>query len=400
MDLTGTERLHGSLSKMTSHIHALFKAKAKVALAPTIGCAWALSRYSGTSQPVIVPANSAIESAIAFLPIQSLRIKDDTVRLLSDVGITFVGDLLALPKRSLTQRFGKHLLHRIEQCLGIVDERLHSVAPKAHFKSARSFEPPISKRSSIVLASRYLFEDLLLRLAAVNKKAKYFLITINESDGRSAKKELSLASATADFTHFFSIVEPIIEGMSFFEEVCSIEVSASQIEDATPEQKTLSPSSERTCDSRRKEELLNDFAIRIGKDRILRAVLHQSYVPERSFSYDSFLNESVAESIRDRPLPYTIDERPSIIYSEPERIATIAMLPDRPPSFVHWKNRKLKILSGIGPERIAPEWWKADLQRQQFAERDYFKIQDEYGRWLWVYRDQKTLEWFIQGLWT
>ena len=191
--------------------------------------------------------------------------------------------------------------------------------------------------------------------------------------------------------------------MNFFEEVSFIEVSAGDIEDSTIQQHSLSShDSYESVDSKQKEELLNNFAVRIGKDRILRALLHQSYVPERSFSYDSILNESVAETLSEEslPLPYTLYERPSVIYSQPEPIATIAMLPDRPPSFIHWKDRKLKILSGIGPERIAPEWWQENISKQQFSERDYFKIQDEFGRWLWVYRDQNTLEWFLHGLWT
>jgi protein ImuB len=293
------------------------------------------------------------------------------------------------------------LLYRVEQCLGLIEERLHTVEAPKTFNSRRRFEPPISRRSSVVFASRYLFEDLRLQLGLANKRAKYFHITIEESDGRSTKKELALASATSDFMHFFSVVEPIIEGMNFSEEVSCIEVSARDIEDARSEQKSLSShESEGFADSRQREELLNNFAVRIGKDRVLRALLHQSYVPERSYSYDSMLNESPVEALAERSLPYTLDERPSIIYPHPEPISTIAMLPDRPPSFVHWKSRKLKVLSGIGPERIAPEWWIGDLLRQQFAERDYFKIQDEFGRWLWVYRDQKTLEWFVHGLWT
>jgi protein ImuB len=76
------------------------------------------------------------------------------------------------------------------------------------------------------------------------------------------------------------------------------------------------------------------------------------------------------------------------------------MLPDKPPSWIRWRNTTLSIISGIGPERIAPEWWQGDLQRDTFSERDYFTIQDTFGRWLWVFREQRSQQWFMHGVWT
>jgi protein ImuB len=76
------------------------------------------------------------------------------------------------------------------------------------------------------------------------------------------------------------------------------------------------------------------------------------------------------------------------------------MLPDKPPSRIRWRNATLSIISGIGPERIAPEWWRGDLQRDIFSERDYFTIQDASGRWLWVFRDNTSQSWFVHGVWT
>jgi hypothetical protein len=31
--------------------------------------------------------------------------------------------------------------------------------------------------------------------------------------------------------------------------------------------------------------------------------------------------------------------------------------------------------------------------------RDYFKVQDEQGRWLWIYRVLEQGCWFVHGLW-
>ena len=73
------------------------------------------------------------------------------------------------------------------------------------------------------------------------------------------------------------------------------------------------------------------------------------------------------------------------------------MLPDRPPVRLCWKGVNLDVLQATGPERIAPEWWH--LHRAPQNEREYFKVQDHLGRWLWVYRDRRDMQWFVQGLW-
>jgi protein ImuB len=75
------------------------------------------------------------------------------------------------------------------------------------------------------------------------------------------------------------------------------------------------------------------------------------------------------------------------------------MLPDKPPSFIQWRGKNLKIITGIGPERIAPEWWGRSLAQGEGVTRDYFKVQDECGRWLWVFRDPITQTWFLHGMW-
>jgi protein ImuB len=75
------------------------------------------------------------------------------------------------------------------------------------------------------------------------------------------------------------------------------------------------------------------------------------------------------------------------------------MLPDKPPSRIQWRGKHLSIISGTGPERIAPEWWRTHLHNDSFVGRDYFTIQDDAGRWLWVFRETRTQRWFVHGVW-
>lgn len=399
LDLTGTERLHGDLRAFASSFHSLMGGAARVAVAPTVGAAWALSRYGAPGVPPTVLSRAQVPRAVSLLPVQALRIDERCARLLSDVGVTLIGQLLNLPRQSLSQRFGKFLLYRLEQALGAIEERLHAITPPRAYRAQRTFEPPLSSRKSITIAINHLFAELLAQLKRHGKRAKIFLLTIHDCAGQSTAKEFPLASATDDISHLAAIIDPIVEGMNFFGEVHDVALCAEQLEEASAEQRSLSPSRDAAAAARSRAELLNAFTVRLGKARVSVATLARSHIPERSFGYASPLSDQQPAALHEPIVPYSLRERPSLLLPKPEPVQTIAMLPDKPPSFLHWRGTKLKIITGIGPERISPEWWASSGSRAHFAERDYFKVQDDSGRWLWVYRDQESLEWFLHGVW-
>jgi protein ImuB len=408
IDLTGTERFHGqrigSLERLVEQLYEIFKRRAHIALTPTIGSAWALSRYGAAFAPRVISHPHTLATALMDLPVEALRLSHDSLKAVGRVGITTIGELVRIPHHTLAQQFGKHTLFRVRQAYGEIDEGFETIEEQRTFVSSRIFEPPLIKRQSITHAITHLFRDIIEQLIGQRKRARYFRLTISETNAHTIQKELPLRSASNDPAHLLSIIEPIIDGITFFGEVREIILSADQIEVCTDEQRTFSASPTVDTSQKARQELLNNLCMRIGKDRVTFATLHQSYIPERSFSYQPVLQEALlkerATPYNDytRP-PYSLAERPSHIFQHPEQITTLAMLPDRPPSFIQWRGKRLSIVAGRGPERIAPEWWFDNLQETTASERDYFTVQDELGRWLWVYRENRTHSWFIHGIW-
>ena len=98
LDITGTSKLHGDPLCFCSRIYTLFKDTARVALAPTVAGAWALSRFSSLpcSATTSLPA---LQDAVHDIPVAALRIDADTCSRLSDVGIY---TLIPWPKHSDT----------------------------------------------------------------------------------------------------------------------------------------------------------------------------------------------------------------------------------------------------------------------------------------------------------
>lgn len=420
LDLTGTERVHGDRAALCARINSLLQGTRRIAISPTLSGAWALSRYATTS-PCIIRSLKELPALVSHLPVQALRIDDTTCKKLSDIGVATIGDLDRFPRVMLGQRFGKQLLCRLSQLYGALSEQIHTVALKPIYREYALFEPPLTHRHSIVTAIESLFTRVVTLLSHNHSVAKLFLLSVRDTEGRVVQKELSLASATSDAIHLRAIVHPVVEGLRFCGEVSHVAIEAREIARAVSAQTSFHSESlpDPEAVSRAYGALLNSFAVRLGKERVLKTTLTPSHIPERSFRYHSevlrpsTLPATLAESSRhygpdkhaasNSPYVGPLD-RPPVLLSPPEPIISIAMLPDRPPSWIGWRGAKLTITYGIGPERIAPEWWRRDPQRdtrheQTFSERDYFTVQDSAGRWLWVFRRLDTQEWFMHGVW-
>lgn len=94
--------------------------------------------------------------------------------------------------------------------------------------------------------------------------------------------------------------------------------------------------------------------------------------------------------------------RPLRLLDAPEEINVLYALPEGPPAHFVWRRIPHRITRFAGPERIAPEWW---IDRAGTRLRDYYRIEDEICRRLWIYRDGiycnalvMPPQWFVHGI--
>lgn len=403
VDLSGTERLHGEtetlLEKLTAKL-AHIGVEASTAVAPTLGGAWALARFSRQSI-VRVADIVSLRTMLALLPIEALRLPTTTRAALHEVGVTRIGELLKIPARTLTVRFGHVLLNRLDQALGRVDESFRALPIPTIFRATARFEVPLTHHAALERTIVRLIEKLLEKLAATGYTARTFFIYLEgRSLDRSKKtilKPIHLTNATTNIAHLTSVITPVIETIRFEEGAELIVVAADTIERALHTQSDFLDHPETTIVEGARNELLNTLVVRLGEDRVRRAIFHPSYIPERSFSFEPIRADG-KEPLPSGPTHSLVVDRPPHLFSPPERAKVIAMLPDKPPSWIDWRQSGGKIIYGTGPERIAPEWWHSDITTPA-EERDYFKVQTENGAWLWVFRNNHTHEWFVHGVW-
>nr|WP_201152665.1 hypothetical protein [Rhodothalassium salexigens] len=76
--------------------------------------------------------------------------------------------------------------------------------------------------------------------------------------------------------------------------------------------------------------------------------------------------------------------RPLLLLPRPEPIWVVAEVPEGPPRHFRWRRAFYRVACAEGPERIAPEWWRA--RDAGAATRDYYRVEDSTGRRFWLFR--------------
>ncbi len=86
--------------------------------------------------------------------------------------------------------------------------------------------------------------------------------------------------------------------------------------------------------------------------------------------------------------------RPSQLFVRPAPIAVDTEGGGLPIRF-RWRGEVRRIVRRFGPERIEAPWW---MRAEWTGARDYFRVEDQCGRWLWMGRDTNG-RWFVHGEW-
>ena len=408
LDLTGTGRLYAKPAEPALTIlHKLHRYgfRARIGVAPTVGAAWALARFSQQTLTVFDAdrnGGAQLKDALASFPIAALRLAPATATALQELGISTVAALLKLPRQDLLKRFGYPLIQRLDQLFGGIPEKICCIQPSKLFVERRVFEDPLNDRKDVQYFTLELFKKLFSSLYSDQRRAATFQLTFKslnpDFSSRIFQKEISLAAATHNFAHIAAVLEPVLENLPIAGGVTGIAIKAKSLETAWAYQIDLAKKRDQPHSQALVRELLNNLVTRLGRRAVRTLVLHNSHIPEKSYSYQPVgaLKEDAAAVPH-----FSANERPPYIFPAPEPIQVMALLPDRPPAWIIWRHEKYGVLTGLGPERITAEWWQNLLEQQQEQnERDYFTLQDQHGRWLWVFREKFSGSWFVHGVWS
>jgi protein ImuB len=390
LDISGNELLFGGERALAGVVRADFARRGiqvRVAIADTWGAAWAVAHF-GEAVVSVIPSGDESQS-LGSLPVAALRLPDSVIESLRTLDVSTIGRLLPLPRESLPSRFGKELVRRLDQALGLAPEVLTAERLVEPLRVEWLFEEPISDRQTVehvitVLLDR-LLEQLSERRASLREVRCVWLGTTTEPIS------LRLLRPTTDRRHLLELLRLQCERRVFAAGVTGVQMEIVEMGLPPVRQKTLFED-DSDADERHQHalaELVDRLSSRLGRCAVLRPRLCADPQPEYSCNGVPWLDAPASHAVdtaiarsqlRCRPLRLLRVPQPLIV--EPSRLSGLPTRANHSP-----------VVRLSGPERIETGWW-----RGPDAKRDYYRLDLANGSALWAFVDRDTGGWFLHGV--
>lgn len=397
LDARGCERMYGGIDRLARGLLVrLCRAgiAAQLAAAPTFGSAWALARFGG---PVLtLTRRESLDAALAPLPIEALRLAPGTVEALRAVGVERIEQLRALPRSALASRYGPDVLLRLDQAVGTAIETIDPVQPRWPIQADRRFDGPTDRPEAIAFTARELVGQIAALLASKHRGSLSLRVELTRSDLEPVFILVRTSQPCADAGHLWKLLAPKIEQAHLGFGVEGVRVLVLRSRRLRDSQSACWPGHDH--EPVELSRLLDTLQARLQPGQVCRPVAVESHLPERAFGLVP------ADERPKLPIaPEGALDRPTLVLADPVPIDASVLLPDGPLVTFRTGGVTHRVRSCLGPERIADEWWRSAASAS--AERDYFRVQTDDGRWVWLFREThagtgQRDRWFIHGEWS
>ena len=440
VDLTGCAHLFGGEEQLLAQIEtecADLGLTIHAGIADTVGAAWALARYAnqplpmartgdaidqeayatrsravkrrnwerGGPAPALRPPGRAqnriaapgkTQTALAALPVAALRLENDTLTDLNRLGLRTVQDLAGQARAGLARRFGKDLVRRLDQALGIEPEPVSPAQSTPHFAVRMTVPDPIGLESDIIAAIDRLLPRLCETLTVKGHAARAVRAQFFRADQTMDWFDIGLAKPSANPDRIRPLLLLKTKDIDAGFGIDCVRLEAVKTEPCKPRHHSGHMEAARDATARLSnnsglDDLIGRIGARVGLEAVTRLHPADSHIPEK-------VSKTLAAAWSEPELdwPSAPFPRPAVLW-RPELVTA----EDRPrvPLEFRWRRRPFQTKTAVGPERIAPEWW-LDEPDWRTGVRDYWRVTTVSGDRLWLYYAHGaglSAGWFCHG---
>ncbi|NQU25044.1 MAG: DNA polymerase Y family protein [Candidatus Nealsonbacteria bacterium] len=398
LDVTGLAHLFGgedALAAEIVHAFARRKLSVRIAIADTIGAAWAVAHYAACGFAILPPGQTLV--VLRPMPIEALRLPGKTVDLLHQLGVFRVDQLEALPREELSSRFGPELLRRWDQAVGQLAEPVPACPPTPQWLARWSLEHPTTRRETIEAVLNELIAQVAEQLAESGRGALRLECRLQCRPEGTLPIVVGLFEPTASAEHLFPLVCVQLERLRLRAPVAAICVEASATATLEHRQRELFCDGDvsRHGQPRHLASLVDRLSSRLGSDAVVRPRLIADAQPELAWRGDPLADGRRRR--RKQPAPEELPPRPLRLFPRPVPLVATFVVPQGVPSRFQFRGRQHQVAQSWGPERIETGWWRRRRARSPVA-RDYYHVATTTGRRYWLFRRLNDGRWFLHGV--
>lgn len=370
LDTTGCASCFGGEEALLDKAQAAFEQDGwhvRLALASTIGAAWALAHFRGS---------------LHELPVLALRLSPAVAALLQELGIERIGQLAELPRDQVADRFGIEVGVRLDQAFGRADEVITPIHAQPEATASWTFEEPIERHDILAQAIDLLLERLQSILEGRHVGTR-LIECVFELDGAPMQRvECSLSRPAQTARYLKPLLQARLEQIRLQAPIRAVALYAVALEPIANEQPNLFEAGNEAALA----QLLDSLASRLGREVVTTPRLVADSQPERACEYASALDADTAAGIEDAE---EFAHRPLRLFPQPIGIEVVAL--GRPQRF-RYAGSDHRIVHCQGPERIETGWWRhADIHR------DYYRVEVADGTSWWIFQRLSDGRWFLHG---
>lgn len=441
LDIGGCAHLAGgeeTLSENLANQLENFGFIVRCAVADTPGAARAWARCGDPLHPV-VPAGAQADW-LKPLPAAALRLRDADAETLTRLGIATVGDLMALPRAAVANRFpagrAAGVLERLDRVFGIAPESIAPLPAPADYSVRQHYAEPVGTPEGMTAAFERLLLALARRLEAAGLGARQLEFAIIRADDTLDSARIGVSRPSRDPAHLARLFAPRLESLDPDPGIETVVLKAVSVEPFIVEQKVIRKvggrNPVRTVHEKRRslpiphdradlsqvDALIDRLANRLGRAAVLRALPCETALPETQTRYAPALDLRAGDPapgwtawqspdrLAGPALPVRLLEAPEPVEGPVEGPA------DAGPGRFAWRRRVWRVVADEGPARRLGRWWRGET-----AIRDYWQaaavpaeasgsIQGSIPEGappvrLWLYRDPAAgpaHRWSVHGL--
>ena len=361
---------HAALSRQASELCTALGYDTVARVAKTPWAALALARSRQHRLPDVPLTDAGLELA---------GIAPNIVERFANMGIYTLGPLLQLPDKALGKRFGKILLHYLQQLTGQMPDPRQAITPAPDFQRAAHLLQPITNKADLhehtASPMQKLARELEHWLIARQLGSEQLLWRLHSHNREVARLPVNFASARQNSHDFLHISRLRMEQTELPAEVLSITLQARRLQPWQGSSHGLF----NTLDAQKGQlmgELIDEFTARLGPDACQGIQSRPQHAPEQAWCGVAprrlLCAASAAEDGHSR-FPPDITKRPLWLFDPPRRV----------------NRTDLDLLHG--PERIQSQWWQTET-----VSRDYYVARHRLGAQCWAYVDAHE-QWYLHG---